>query len=84
MNIVMGWGLKGFFNILVALLVNMVVMDVVKCFNIMGFNNMKDLGYGEIVLDVFVVGDSVEGKKIVIILVLDVGFVVCYDIGGND
>ena len=84
MNIVMGRGPVGFTNTADAVLSNTNTMDVVKCFNTTGFNNMVDPTYGNTSLDLFVCGDSPLGKELAIQLALDAGFASCYDVGGND
>ena len=84
MNIVMGRGPAGFTNTADAILAHTQTRDVVKCFNTTGFNNMANPMYGEQAIDAFVAGDSAEGKKVANQLALDLGFGVCYDIGGND
>ena len=84
MNIVMGRGPSGFTNTSDAILAHTQTTDVVKCFNTTGFNNMEDTRYGDQLIDAFVAGDSVAGKKIATQLALDAGFGNCYDIGGND
>ena len=57
---------------------------VVKCFNSTGFENMANPRYGALGLDMFVAGNSVEGKKIATKLAKDLGFDQCYDFGGED
>lgn len=84
MNIVMGRGPAGFTNTSDAILAHTQTTDVVKCFNTTGFNNMEDTRYGDQLIDAFVAGDSVAGKKIATQLALDAGFGNCYDVGGND
>lgn len=84
MNIVRGKGPEGFSNTADAILANTVTQEVVKCFNITGFNNIKDTKYGENTIDMFMAGDSEQGKLIVHQLALDAGFSACYDVGGND
>jgi predicted dinucleotide-binding enzyme len=84
MNIVMGRGPAGFSNTSDAILSNTNTMDVVKCFNTTGYNNMKDPVYGDTKLDLFVCGDSPRGKELAIQLAKDAGFESCYDVGGND
>lgn len=83
-NIVMGRGPEGFSNVSDAILAHTKTKDVVKCFNTTGFNNMQNTLYDKTAIDMFVAGDSIEGKKIVTQLALDAGFEACYDIGGND
>lgn len=84
MNIIMGNGPEGFNNTTDAILANTVSIDVVKCFNTTGFNNMLNTQYGSENIDMFVAGDSEKGKKVAIQLAKDAGFGECYDIGGND
>lgn len=84
MNIIMGRGPSGYKNTADAILDNTETRDVVKCFNTTGYNNMEDPKYGENALDMFVAGDSSQGKNAAIQLAKDAGFAECYDIGGND
>jgi len=84
MNIVRGNGPEGYTNTSSAILAHTETSDVVKCFNTTGFNNMEDTVYGENRIDVFVAGDSDEGKRLASQLALDAGFGDCYDVGGND
>jgi 8-hydroxy-5-deazaflavin:NADPH oxidoreductase len=84
MNIVMGRGPEGFTNTADAILANTNSRDVVKSFNTTGFNNMKNPVYGDVALDMFMAGDSEQGKKAVRQLAHDAGFAECYDVGGND
>jgi predicted dinucleotide-binding enzyme len=83
-NIVMGRGPAGFLNVSDCILANTQSKDLVKCFNSTGFNNIENPVYQNIVIDMFMAGDSVEGKKVAKQLALDAGFEQCYDIGGND
>ena len=57
---------------------------VVKCFNTTGFENMVKPVYGNTAADMFMAGNSAEGKKIARRLALDIGFSECYDFGGDD
>jgi hypothetical protein len=57
---------------------------VVKCFNTTGFENMADPHYPGGALDMFVAGDSAEGKETARRLALDAGFAGCHDFGGDD
>lgn len=84
MNIVMGRGPEGYRNTTDAILNHTQTRDVVKCFNTTGFNNMDNPRYGNTALDLFVAGNSLEGKKAARQLAKDAGFEECYDIGGND
>ena len=84
MNIIMGNGPEGYQNTSDAILANTQTADVVKCFNTTGFNNMQDTEYAGEAIDMFVCGDSKQGKDIATQLSKDAGFAVCYDVGGND
>lgn len=84
MNVVMNRGPQGYKQTTDAILNNTETKDVVKCFNTTGFNNMQDPIYGDISLDLFVAGDSENGKQVAIQLAKDAGFAECYNIGGND
>lgn len=74
MNIVMGNGPAGFSNTAEAILANTDTRDVVKCFNTTGYNNMADTIYGGEAIDMFMAGDSAEGKSAARRLALDAGF----------
>lgn len=84
MNIVMGRGPQGFATTSDAVLAHTTTRDVVKCFNTTGFNNMENPVYDTVVLDMFMAGDSSQGKAVARTLALDAGFAECYDVGGND
>lgn len=84
MNIVMGRGPQGYKNTSDAILENTQTIDVVKCFNTTGFNNMQNPTYGDVALDLFVAGNSEKGKSIATQLAKDAGFAECHDIGGTD
>ena len=62
MNIIMGKGPEGYANTTDAILANTNTVDVVKCFNTTGYNNMQNPQYGNQALDLFVAGDSSRGK----------------------
>lgn len=57
---------------------------IVKCFNSTGFENMADPKYGSQSADMFMAGDSSEGKEVARKLSKDIGFAECYDLGGDD
>jgi len=57
---------------------------VVKAFNSIGFENMRNPVYGNIHLDMFMAGDDDKAKIVVKKLATDIGFAECYDIGGSD
>jgi predicted dinucleotide-binding enzyme len=84
MNIVGGKGPAGFTNVGDAILANTNSLDVVKCFNTTGFNNMENPAYPGAALDMFMAGDSKTGKQVAHQLAIDTGFAECYDAGGND
>ncbi|MCC5938879.1 MAG: NAD(P)-binding domain-containing protein [Lunatimonas sp.] len=83
-NIILGRGPQGFNTVSEAILAHTNTRDVVKCFNTTGYNNMANPLYGELTLDMFMAGDSLEGKLVARQLAKDAGFAECYDIGGND
>ncbi|EON78198.1 hypothetical protein ADIS_1395 [Lunatimonas lonarensis] len=83
-NIILGRGPQGFATVSEAILANTASRDVVKCFNTTGYNNMADPVYGAETLDMFMAGDSLEGKLVARQLSKDAGFAECYDVGGND
>ena len=56
---------------------------VVKCFNTTGFENMLDPVYDGEGIDMFVAGDSAEGKEIATQLSKEIGFGEVYDFGGD-
>lgn len=58
--------------------------DVVKCFNSIGYEGMKDPDYNGIKADMFVAGSSEKGKEIAKQLSKDIGYENCYDFGGDD
>ena len=59
-------------------------MDVVKCFNTLGFNVMEDPQFGGVAADMFMAGSSARGKEIARQLARDAGFAECYDLGGDE
>ena len=59
-------------------------VDVVKCFNSTGFENMENPIYDGKGIDMFMAGDSAKGKQTAKQLAKDLGFAECYDFGGND
>ncbi|MFN8282406.1 MAG: NAD(P)-binding domain-containing protein [Chitinophagales bacterium] len=67
-----------------AILDNCNCIDVVKCFNSTGFENMENPIYHGEGIDMFVAGNSTKGKAIATQLAKDIGFATCYDFGGND
>ncbi|MFN8288173.1 MAG: NAD(P)-binding domain-containing protein [Chitinophagales bacterium] len=65
--------------------------EVVKCFNTTGFENMQNPSYHlsqpaehNVMLDMFVAGNSAKGKEIAQQLSADAGFGNCYNFGGDD
>jgi 8-hydroxy-5-deazaflavin:NADPH oxidoreductase len=67
-----------------AILANTNCIDVVKCFNTTGFENIENPIYNNQSIDMFVAGSSEKAKKIATQLANDIGFINCYDFGGND
>jgi len=63
-------------------------IDIVKCFNFTGFENMANpilaTKFGNIPLDMFMAGASKRAKEVARSLALDAGFEACYDFGGDD
>jgi hypothetical protein len=59
-------------------------VDIVKCFNTTGAENMVNPIYGNQGIDMFYAGDSVKAKAVAKKLALDIGFENVYDFGGSD
>ena len=59
-------------------------VQLVKCFNTTGYENMANPRYGDLALDMFMAGSSEKGKQVARQLALDAGFAECYDFGGDD
>jgi hypothetical protein len=59
-------------------------MDIVKCFNSTGAENMANPSYGSQGIDMFYAGDSTNAKAVAKKLALDIGFENVYDFGGSD
>jgi predicted dinucleotide-binding enzyme len=57
---------------------------VVKCFSDKGYNSLLSPFSLKRVGEVHVAGDSKKAKEIVKLLVRDMGFVNCHDLGGNE
>ena len=58
--------------------------DVVKCFNVTGFNVMENPQFGAIAADMFMAGSSSRAKEVARLLARDAGFAECYDLGGDE
>jgi predicted dinucleotide-binding enzyme len=84
MNTVRGNGAPGFGNTSDALLAHTQTQHVVKCFNTTGFENLQNPIYPDGAIDMFMAGDSPEGKEAARELALQLGFAACWDMGGND
>jgi predicted dinucleotide-binding enzyme len=84
MNTVRGNGAPGFGNTSDALLAHTQTQHVVKCFNTTGFENLQNPIYPDGAIDMFMAGDSLEGKEAARELALQLGFAACWDMGGND
>jgi hypothetical protein len=59
-------------------------VDIVKCFNTTGAENMANPIYGNQGIDMFYAGDSIKAKAVAKKLALDIGFENIYDFGGSD
>jgi len=59
-------------------------VDIVKCFNSTGFENMLNPVYDGEGIDMFAAGDSKKAKQVAEQLARDIGFATCYDFGGDD
>jgi 8-hydroxy-5-deazaflavin:NADPH oxidoreductase len=59
-------------------------LDIVKCFNSTGAENMANPAYGDVGLDMFVAGNSQKGKAVATRLAKDIGFENVYDFGGDE
>jgi predicted dinucleotide-binding enzyme len=57
---------------------------VVKCFNTTGFENMLNPVYKSGAIDMFCAGDNKQAKLVATKLAGDIGFVSCFDFGGDD
>lgn len=58
--------------------------NIVKCFNATGYENMVNPAYDGQGVDMFMAGNSTNGKATAAQLAKDVGFAECYDFGGDD
>ncbi len=74
---------EGFTNTTDAILANCNSVNIVKCFNTTGVENMANPNYNGVGIDMFVAGSSEKGKQIAKQLSIDIGFETCYDFGGN-
>lgn len=59
-------------------------IDVVKCFNTTGFENMANPIYDGDPIDMFVAGSSEKAKRVATQLAKDIGFGEVFDFGDND
>jgi predicted dinucleotide-binding enzyme len=59
-------------------------VDIVKCFNSTGFENMQNSKYGELAIDMFAASSSTRAKDTARALSIDAGFAVCYDFGDDE
>ena len=75
---------EGFTNTSDAILANCNCIDVVKCFNTTGYENMENPVYQGKGIDLFMSGSSEKGKDIAKQLGKDLGFGEVHDFGGND
>lgn len=59
-------------------------VELVKCFNSTGFENMSNPMYDNVAIDMFMAGDSQKARETAKKLALAAGFAECYDFGGDD
>ena len=59
-------------------------VEIVKCFNTTGFENMLNPIYDGVAIDMFMAGDSEKAKLVAKQLALDCGFGSCIDFGKSD
>lgn len=74
----------GFTNTADAILANCNTMDVVKCFNTTGYENLLNPNYQGVSLDMFTAGSSERGIAVATQLAKEIGFDNVYHFGGND
>lgn len=75
---------EGFNNTGDAILANCNSVDVVKCFNSTGFENILNPKYNKIGIDMFTAGSSERAVSIATQLSKEIGFGNVYHFGGND
>lgn len=73
-----------FSNTADAVLASCNAVDIVKCFNTTGAENMANPVYNGKPIDMFVAGSSEKAKQVATQLAKDIGFGEVYDFGGND
>ncbi|MDX2188776.1 MAG: NAD(P)-binding domain-containing protein [Bacteroidota bacterium] len=76
--------LTDYANTTQAILANVNTLDVVKCFNSTGFENMLNPIYNGKGIDMFTAGDSEKANTIASQLAHDIGFGKVYHFGGLD
>lgn len=74
----------GFNNTGDAILVNCNSVDVVKCFNTTGFENILNPKYSSEGIDMFTAGSSEKAVSVATQLAKEIGFENVYHFGGND
>jgi 8-hydroxy-5-deazaflavin:NADPH oxidoreductase len=74
----------GFNNTADALLANCNTIDVVKCFNTTGFENILNPIYDGQGIDMYTAGSSEKGVLLAKQLAIEIGFGQVYHFGGND
>jgi 8-hydroxy-5-deazaflavin:NADPH oxidoreductase len=75
--------LENFNNTTDALLAHCNALNIVKCFNTTGYENMLNPIYHEQGIDMFTAGDSQRGVEIATQLAKEIGFENVYHFGGN-
>src|SRR5579859_5198694 len=58
-------------------------LNVAKCFNTAGAENIEQTTFGTLKIDTFTAGDSIIAKQTAQHLAADIGFGNCYDLGGD-
>ena len=59
-------------------------IDVVKCFNTIGYESLSNPVFGKNRADTFVAGNSLKAKNVAQHLARDLGFENCYDLGDDE
>lgn len=78
-----GQAIPGYDNATLAIKSLTGCMQVARCFNTIGAENLKDLLFGDLKADAFTAGDSLAAKEMARRLATDIGFGECYDLGDD-
>jgi predicted dinucleotide-binding enzyme len=57
--------------------------NVIRCFNLVGYDNLLNLFYKDKAIDLFMAGDCKKAKETVKLLARDMGYTNCYDFGDD-